>query len=634
MPDSPLLSITSDRSVLNVFQDRFRLTFEREGAAILSSGDSLPDVLGSLVAHEQDGETATLTFRDSKSVDRKLQIVTLSDGYRLIMDAPARLAFDLASGGHWYGQGEWIHQVYPLDAASMHEAPFMTWDNGPTGLGGVQEAIWFSSSGVGILVEDPRGSLQMGFNKPPAAEQIPEWKLTGYSPARERPKSAISGSSGELSLYDPDQSLSVRIIICPTIVEAHERFMEIMGKPTATPPSEFYRAPIWTTWARYKTAINQEVVMQFAREILDHGYPGGTMEIDDKWQLHYGDAAFDPAKFPDPRSMVSELNALGFNVTIWVMPFLSALSENTKEAVRLGYVVKTQEGQPYDVPWWQGTAYLLDVSNPAALEWWDANLRGLQEQTGLAGYKFDAGEANYLPADGVTFQPIDRNEYSRLYHNWVAANFPYCEVRCGWHGQSLPVFFRQWDKFSTWGLDNGLASIITTGLMMGMAGYPFVLPDMVGGNVYNDDVATAELMIRWTQASAPMLAIQFSLAPWDYGDEAMRICRNFAKLHVDLFPVRQKAAEQATMTGAPVIRPIFWVAPDDLATYMIGDQYMLGDDYLIAPVVEQGVYARNVYLPSGSRWRDIATGNEYTGGLWLRDYPAPMDVLPMFKRIT
>jgi hypothetical protein len=37
------------------------------------------------------------------------------------------------------------------------------------------------------------------------------------------------------------------------------------------------------------------------------------------------------------------------------------------------------------------------------------------------------------------------------------------------------------DKSSTWGYDNGLKSMVTTLLQFGIVGYPFVLPDMIGG---------------------------------------------------------------------------------------------------------------------------------------------------------
>ena len=68
------------------------------------------------------------------------------------------------------------------------------------------------------------------------------------------------------------------------------------------------------------------------------------------------------------------------------------------------------------------------------------------------------------------------------------------------------------DKESRWGYDNGLKTIIPTALTFGILGYPFILPDMIGGNGYtygdNDDIELTEtvlpdreLYIRWLQVN-------------------------------------------------------------------------------------------------------------------------------------
>ena len=54
---------------------------------------------------------------------------------------------------------------------------------------------------------------------------------------------------------------------------------------------------------------------------------------------------------------------------------------------------------------------------------------------------------------------------------------------------------------------------------------------------------------------------------------------------------------------------------------------------LAAPVMEEGAVTRDVYLPSGT-WRD---GNNMgaepvTGPIWIRDYDAPLFVLPYFVK--
>jgi hypothetical protein len=59
---------------------------------------------------------------------------------------------------------------------------------------------------------------------------------------------------------------------------------------------------------------------------------------------------------------------------------------------------------------------------------------------------------------------------------------------------------------------------------MNMAGYPLVLPDMIGGNGYGDEgfegeqqPPNEEIFIRWLQANTFMPSLQFSYVPWQYG---------------------------------------------------------------------------------------------------------------------
>lgn len=81
-----------------------------------------------------------------------------------------------------------------------------------------------------------------------------------------------------------------------------------------------------------------------------------------------------------------------------------------------------------------------------------------------------------------------------------------------------------------------------------MAGYPLVLPDMIGGNGYGDGLPppgsesqssvegapNKEIFLRWLQANTFMPALQFSYVPWDYGqevNEALFYCTLFMVSH-------------------------------------------------------------------------------------------------------
>lgn len=540
-------------------------------------------------------------------------------------DEPVEIQVELA--GLWYGGGELIHQQYPLNRAMLHSAPFHTSDNGPTGLSGILTPAWFSSKGVLVIADS---AVEVGINQPPADYPRFNWTFApeGRGAFSDRP--FLNNGHGDGLFTFKGRALDMKFSFSENAVEAHRRLVEHFGHPRQTPPDDLFANPTWTTWARHKSAIDQDVVLHFASEIIRHDYPFNVLEIDDRWQVHYGDLAFDPLRFPHPRRMIDELHASGFKVTAWVIPFLEPQSQAFADGASNGWLVRTADGLPYPVPWWQGSGGLLDVTNPSALEWFFGRLRQLQSQTGLDGFKFDAGEACFLPANAVTHRGIHPNEYTRIYVDAVAERYRLTEVRAAWRNQSAPVFFRQWDKTTSWGLDNGLHSVLTGILALGLTGYPFILPDMVGGNEY-EEKADAELMIRWTQLNALLPAVQFSLPPWEYGSESAELCRRYASLHVEFAPRILEIAKEAARTGAPIVRPVFWLAPNDERALACDDEFLLGDGILVAPVVSPGQRARDIYLPPG-QWRDCRTQELFKGPRVLGAYPAPLDVLPFFER--
>ena len=497
-----------------------------------------------------DSSSVTATFSTFT-----LNLNLLADQWTLTTSpAESLVEVTIELPGHWYGHGELINQHWPLNRIMLPLAPLHTFDNGPTGLSGVTTPAWFSSNGVLIIADSP---IEVGINQPPAHYPRYKWSFAaeGRGPFHHRP------------FHDPDQlgdglftfkgnALDLKFSFTENAIKAYEKLVDHFGHPTETPPESLFTKPTWTTWARYKTEINQEVVLQYANEIIKNDYPYNVLEIDDRWQIYYGDIGFDPKRFPNPKQMIDELHSKGFKVTAWVIPFLQTESQAFADGTNNGWLVRTADGSPYLVDWWQGRGGLLDVTNPSALEWFFERLGKLQIETGLDGFKFDAGEACFLPSDAVLHHQIHLNGYTQLYVEAVSKHYRLTEVRSGWKNQCAPIFFRQWDKTTSWGLDNGLHSVLTGILALGMAGYPFILPDMVGGNEY-EEKADAEMMIRWTQLNALLPAMQFSLAPWDYGGESAELCRRYAKLHGEYASFIMTLAKESTQTGTPIIRPIF-----------------------------------------------------------------------------
>jgi len=51
----------------------------------------------------------------------------------------------------------------------------------------------------------------------------------------------------------------------------------------------------------------------------------------------------------------------------------------------------------------------------------------------------------------------------------------------------------------------------------------------------------------------------------------------------------------------------------------------------VAPIIEMGARARDVYLPAGEDWRDAWTDTRYTGGQTIQA-DAPLERIPVFIR--
>ena len=326
-----------------------------------------------------------------------------------------------------------------------------------------------------------------------------------------------------------------------------------------------------------------------------------------------------------------------------------------------------------------GSGFLLDVTNPDALAWYKNRLDSFKEELDLDGYKFDAGEAKYCPKEGILSESLDsQNDYTRLYVKWISENFSFSEVRSGWMNQTAPIYFRLWDLWSVWGYDNGLRSIIPSMLAMSLTGYPFVFPDMIGGNAYFTfpknrvmnwilQKIVIPLMERSVKNKSeypeeetlsmgdvppgskihpfwlPYARVDGALGlgqrfpgsdavqpgPWDFGEQCNQYCREAAELHLDYLPTLHKYARQALIIGEPIIRPVFWLAPNDEEALICGDQFLVGDEILVAPILHSKQISRKIYFPPGV-WQDPGSEIFHRSSTKLEHYPAPLRKSSLF----
>ena len=400
------------------------------------------------------------------------------------------------------------------------------------------------------------------------------------------------------------------------------------------PPELFFDRPQYNTWIELIYNQNQEDILQYARSIIANGFPAGILMIDDNWQKYYGNFEFKPDRFPDPKGMMEELHALGFKVMLWISPFVSPDSMEYRQYRDQGYLLRSaRSGEPAVLSWWNGQSACFDLSNPAAADALYAVLKGMQDEFGIDGFKFDAGDPErYLaedtaPYDGKSFD-TDQTEL------WAAfgARFPYNEFRACWKMGGQPLVQRLGDKSYSW---RGVSSLVPDMINAGLLGHIYTCPDMIGGGEYGSFLNVDQtqfdqtLIVRSCQIHSMMPMMQFSVAPWRIlSPENLAICKRYALLHAQLGDYIVAQARQSSETGEPIVRPMEYAFPGQ-GFETCTDQYMLGDRYLVAPVMDAG-FSRSVKLPAG-KWRD-EQGKVYKGG---RSYvlEVPLDRLPYFEKI-
>jgi alpha-D-xyloside xylohydrolase len=437
-----------------------------------------------------------------------------------------------------------------------------------------------------------------------------------------------------------------------TPAEILSSYADATGHPPLLPE---WASGFWQSKLRYRT---QEELLEVAREYARRGLPLSAIVADYFHWAHMGDWHFDPEFWPDPRAMLKELDDLGTKLVVSVWPTVEPGSANHRPMAEAGLLVKDLS-QPWPAKGreeFERNDY-YDATHPDARRYlWER----LREHYGNAAFWLDACEPDVQPgaAAGATFEAGPGRQVANMYAHFHARGIhdgltemgetrPLSLVRCAWAGtQRYGVALWSGDIRPTF---DALATQIRAGLNAAMSGIPWWNTD-IGGFAGGDpeDPAYREIMIRWFQfgtfspimrlhgvrePSGPFQAASSGAANevWSYGEQAYHIMRDHLALRERLRPYLHELSRAAHESGAPVMRPLFFDFPEDERAWTVDEQYLLGPDLLVAPVTAAGVTERPVYLPSGSRWRDRATGELIEGGVSVTA-ASPIERIPVFVR--
>jgi oligosaccharide 4-alpha-D-glucosyltransferase len=157
------------------------------------------------------------------------------------------------------------------------------------------------------------------------------------------------------------------------------------------------------------------------------------------------------------------------------------------------------------------------------------------------------------------------------------------------------------------------------------------LGGFAGGEVFDK-----EMYIRWLQYGVfqpvyrPHAQEQIAPEPVLHDQETKDILRDYVKLRYRLFPYNYSLAYQNSMSGMPLMRPLFFENEADTSLIANKDSYLWGDAFLVTPVTAAGVTSVSVQLPKGI-WFDYWTDKKYQGGNTIQQ-PTDLTTLPVLVR--
>lgn len=453
-------------------------------------------------------------------------------------------------------------------------------------------------------------------------------------------------------------------------------FSRQIGSPRL--PPEWAFGP----WMSGNEWNSQASVMEQVRLTQEHDIPATVLVIeawsDENTFYIWNDARYSPkpadlpltlqdftfpphGKWPDPKAMIDELHRQGIRLLLWQIPIMKYLDgeqhaqKDIDEAymLRLGYHLRWADGSPYRVrPFWFHNSLLLDVTNPAAVDWWMGKRAYLLDELGVDGFKTDGGEhlwgrevVFYNGMRGDEGQNLYPNLYVGAYHRFASqkrAGDALTFSRAGFTGaQAFPCHWAG-DENSTW---EAFRASLLAGLSAGLSGIPFWGWDIAG---FSGEIPGAELYLRAAGMAAFCPVMQYhsefndhrrplrDRTPWNIAErsghpEVIDIYRKYAHLRMRLLPYITAEARCCAETGEPLMRPLFLDWPDDPQAWQVDDQYCFGRALLVAPVLQPGINERRLYLPAG-QWIDFWDGNPVTGGQWL-NVAAPLDRIPVYRRL-
>ncbi|AGH44731.1 glycoside hydrolase family 31 protein [Paraglaciecola psychrophila] len=422
-------------------------------------------------------------------------------------------------------------------------------------------------------------------------------------------------------------------------------FVEITGKQPLPP-----RWALGNFASRFGYKTEQQT-RETVEAFIDQDFPLDAVVLDLYWfgndiKGFMGNLDWDKKTFPTPQKMMADFKAKGVKTVLITEPFILSSSDKWQEAVDNHVLAKNHAGEPRRFDFYFGNTGLIDVFDNKASDWFNDIYSDLFKQ-GAAGWWGDLGEPEVHPADSIhNFEGLQvtgdeiHNAYGHMWAKRVYENQrdiapkqrPFIMMRSGFVGsQRYGMIPWTGDVSRSW---SGLKPQVELSLQMGLLGLGYTHSDL--GGFAGGDVFDQELYIRWLQYGVfqpvfrPHAQDNIAPEPIFHDKQTKDILREYVKLRYAMLPYNYSLAYENSLTGMPLMRPVFFEDPanDDLID--IKDSYFWGDAFLVKPITEPNLTDISIDLPQGV-WFDYWTDKRYQGNQTIQ-LATQLDRLPVMVR--
>ncbi|KAJ4293472.1 glucosidase II [Kalmusia sp. IMI 367209] len=445
--------------------------------------------------------------------------------------------------------------------------------------------------------------------------------------------------------------LDVFVFLGPTPQDLARQYGELTGY-TAMPQS-FAIAYHQCRW----NYVTDEDVKDVDRKFDKYKIPYDVIWLDIEYTQEKKYFTWDPLTFVNPDKMHKQLAKSERKLVAIIDPHIKNTNDYPviDELKKQDLAVKNKEGNQYEGWCWPGSSMWIDCFNPAAISWWKGlfkydKFKGTAHNTFIWNDMNEPsvfnGPETTMPKDNIHFGGWEHRDVHNVngmtFHNATYQAIaerkkgelrrPFVLTRAFYSGSQRSAAMWTGDNLAEW---SHLEASIPMVLNQGISGFPFAGAD-VGGFFGNP---SKELLTRWYQAGIyyPFFRGHAHIdtrrrEPYVPGAPYTEIITQALRLRYQLLPAWYTAFHEAHTSGAPIIRPNFYVHPEDERGFAIDDQLYIGSTGLLAkPVTKEGVDSVSIYIADDQPYYDYFDFTTYQGA-GHHTVPAPLEKIPLLMQ--